>query len=85
MQAITQWVSTSYNYLTSVCKQCKTTYINEINVFINIAMENINSSIAIEMMWQTMYLINHLLNKCFQPSPNCLSFKGVASRWNNQV
>jgi hypothetical protein len=64
MQAITQWVGTSYDYLISINKHCKTIDINEVNVLLISYGKSTNSSITIEMMWQTIYLINHLLNKC---------------------
>jgi hypothetical protein len=68
MQAIIQWVSTSYDYLISINKQCKTIDINEVNVLSISYGKSINSSITIEMIKLTMYPTNTLLNKCFKSS-----------------
>jgi hypothetical protein len=58
MQAIIQWVSTSYDYLISINKQCKTIDINEVNVLLINYGKSINSLIPIEMIKPTMYLTN---------------------------
>jgi hypothetical protein len=76
MQAIIQWVSTSYDYL----KQCKTIDTNEVNVSSISYGKRINSLITIKMIKLTMYPTNTLLDKCFKSSSNFLYSTLDASR-----